>query len=65
MNFATLFQSNSLSTNNMQSIKGGNGGNVTGNIVVNIETMVEVTTTNAVGTTEMLFCDRRRKKVNC
>jgi hypothetical protein len=63
MKSLTLFTNNTLSSNNMNAIKGGTSTNIN---VVNIETMVEITTTNiSTGTTDMLYCDRRRKKVNC
>jgi hypothetical protein len=63
MKFATLFQSNALSTKNMQSVKGGTGNNIP--TVVTIEAQIDITTVSSVGTTELLYCDRRRKKVNC
>jgi hypothetical protein len=63
MKSLTLFKNNTISNHNMIALKGGTGTNIPS--VVNIETMVEITTTSAAGTTEMLYCDRRRKKVNC
>jgi natural product precursor len=63
MKSLTLFKNNEISNQNMNALKGGTGSTIPTSVT--IDTMVEITTTNAVGTTEMLYCDRRRKKVNC
>lgn len=55
MNNATINQTQ------MNNIKGGTGTTVV------IDTMVEITTSNCDATTggsSVLYCDRRRKKVN-
>ncbi len=59
MKSVNRFNDSAISKNTLNKIKGGN----TSTTVV-IEKMVEVTAT-VNGSTEMLFCDRRRKKVNC
>lgn len=50
------FEQNTLDALQLKSIKGGTG-------TITLETIIEITCLTPAGTTEMLYCDRRRKKV--
>ncbi len=50
----------SIPETKMNQVKGGTNPNV-----VVIETQIDITTVNATGAVNLLYCDRRRKLVNC
>ena len=49
-----------LSNNLMNNLKGGNTATT-----VTVTVQLDITTVDASGNTDVLYCDRRRKKVNC
>lgn len=53
------FQDSALSFDALRNTKGGTSTTVT------LQTMVDITTVNKNGQAELLYCDRRRKKINC
>lgn len=52
------FSQNALSSEALRNTKGGTGTTIT------LETQVDIVTINPQGSALLLFCDRRRKKVN-